>query len=277
MKKVFGILLFLVLVPLYKVEAAPRYEYNADLKNNILFVKELNDKGEYEFTDHYFLISPGLVYGNKSVTPSGRYNMKPINDGQYTPDGSGEWYRFRRYKSLYVNYVTQFSGNYLIHSTAYSKPNYNAINKKNVEKLGDYASSGCIRMLPRSAAWIWHNSGGSKLNVYYGKKTEKIKEIKKNLMAEKPSIENWNSTVVTDKTKYYYTYKGDNLDKILEASGLTFDELKLLNPEIRLLSLVEKTPIGIAMNIDREELAELKKINEPKVIEKPSEEEISQS
>ncbi len=241
----------LVLAPISTFAAAdkPRYTVDVELGNNLVFINEYNPElGYYERTEHVFLASPGvLIGGGRSATPVGTYTLRSLTDNQYSREGT--WYRFRRYASCYVNYVTQISGDYLFHSTPHSAPRYNSINMKNVAEMGQFASGGCVRLWPRQSAWIWSNCNGAKVYIYYGEKTEESNRLREELMAEMPTYDEWPNTKVLENTKFLYTYPGDTLESLAELSGKTVEQLALLNPNLDFEALASQIPVGLAVRI----------------------------
>lgn len=223
-----------------------KYQIRVDLTENLVFIDQWNPNSKaYEPTEHIFLSSPG-----RSATPTltGTFIAKPrAIDWEYDPNGTGEWVRFRSWASCYVNGVTTIKGAYYFHSVPSTKPDYSYVSQSDIDLLGQVGSHGCVRLWPRQAAWIRENCNGSTIKIYYGEGYDSnLWNLREALKKEAPDKKLWPNTVITENTKYIYTYFGDTYDSLAEMSGLTKEEIGKLNPG---LNLKEKVPVGVALKI----------------------------
>lgn len=96
----------------------------------------------------------------------------------------GTHYTIAKYKwkymheNCYTQYATRIVGHYLFHSVPYSKPQSNTLWYNSYNKLGNYASSGCVRLRVIDAKWIYdHCPLKTKVIVTYSK-TDPLKKQK---------------------------------------------------------------------------------------------------
>lgn len=89
-----------------------------------------------------------------------------------TPTKLGEYgirakYRWRfMVGNCYTQYASSFSNGYLFHSIPYNKKNAGTMSDSSYDKLGNPASSGCIRLCFRDSKWIYDNCPiGTKVSV----------------------------------------------------------------------------------------------------------------
>lgn len=89
-----------------------------------------------------------------------------------TPTKLGEYgirakYRWRfMVGNCYTQYASSFSSGYLFHSIPYNKKNAGTMSDSSYDKLGNPASSGCIRLCFRDSKWIYDNCPiGTKVSV----------------------------------------------------------------------------------------------------------------
>jgi hypothetical protein len=89
------------------------------------------------------------------VTPTGTY---------YTSDK----YPWRMlFGNVYGQYATRIHSNILFHSVPYSHTDKSSLKYEEYNKLGQKASSGCIRLAVKDAKWIYDNcDSGTKVYLY---------------------------------------------------------------------------------------------------------------
>lgn len=224
-----------------------RYQIRVDLTENLVFIDEWNDESQtYTVTEHIFLCSPGKA---STPTPTGTFTAKPrAVDWQYDPDGTGEWVRFRSWESCYVNGSTIISGAIYFHSVPCTKPDYAYVSQTDIDLMGSASSHGCVRLWPRQAAWIRENCSGATVKIYYGEGyNDDLWRLRERLKKEAPPKELWPNTVITEKTKFIYTYYGDTLEGLAEMAGITEEELIELNTDLDLLD--KSIAVGLAIRI----------------------------
>lgn len=100
------------------------------------------------------------------VTPTGTY---------YTSDK----YPWRMlFGNVYGQYATRIHSNILFHSVPYSHTDKSSLKYEEYNKLGQKASSGCIRLAVKDAKWIYDNcDSGTKVYLY--KSSEPLESLPK--------------------------------------------------------------------------------------------------
>ena len=67
----------------------------------------------------------------------------------------------------YSQYAVRFNGKMLFHSVPYDRPTHDSLWSAQYNMLGEYASSGCVRLATIDAKWIYDNcKQGTKVVVY---------------------------------------------------------------------------------------------------------------
>ena len=79
----------------------------------------------------------------------------PTQLGDYAIRAKYRW-RFM-VGNCYTQYASSFSSGYLFHSIPYNKKNAGTMSNSSYDKLGNPASSGCIRLCFRDTKWIYDN------------------------------------------------------------------------------------------------------------------------
>lgn len=225
----------------------PKYQIRIDLTENLVFIDEWNENArQYEATEHVFLCSPGR---DATPTPTGTFTAKPrVIDWQYDENGTGEWVRFRSWESCYVNGATIITGAILFHSVPSTKPDYGYVEQRDINLMGYQGSHGCIRLWPRQSTWIRENCAGATVKIYYGAgHDDSMWALREDLKKEAPPKELWPNTLVTDKTKFIYTYFNDTLEKLAEMAEISKEDLIELNPDINLKD--ESISVGLAVRV----------------------------
>jgi len=224
----------------------PKYKIRVDLTENLVFIDEWDIKlQEYVSTEHVFLCSPGRA---STPTPTGTFTAKPrAIDWTYDPAGTGEWIRFRSYASVYVNSATNITQSIVFHSLPSSRPDYHQINQRDLDLMGQPSSQGCVRLLPRQAAWIRANCDGSTVNIYYGAGYNSgFWSLREELRKEVPSKAIYPDMSVTENTKFIYTYFGDTIEKLSDMAEISADKIIELNSDI---DFSKGIPAGLAVRI----------------------------
>ena len=88
----------------------------------------------------------------------------PTRLGDYAIRAKYRW----RYMigNCYTQYASSFSSGYLFHSIPYNKKNAGTMSDSSYDKLGNPASSGCVRLCFRDSKWIYDNCPvGTKVSV----------------------------------------------------------------------------------------------------------------
>ena len=140
-----------------------KYYIVLDLKNQIVFVYEKDENGEYTRLVRCFLCS------------SGRTEIDPtIPDDKGTPTPKGIWKigareRFGKFASFgneYARYWTQIVGGNYFHSIMFSKRDVNTLKSGAYRNLGNNVSHGCVRLYVEDAKWLYYYAcPGTTINV----------------------------------------------------------------------------------------------------------------
>ena len=122
------------------------YAITVDVNNQVTTVYGLDDKGEYTVPVRRMICSTGT-----KATPS--------TVGEYTLTGrNARWCYFPSYNS-HAQYWTKINDYIAFHSVIYRAVDYNALDTKSYNKLGQRASHGCIRLMVHDSQWIYENIG----------------------------------------------------------------------------------------------------------------------
>ena len=122
------------------------YAITVDVNNQVTTVYGLDDKGEYTVPVRRMICSTGT-----KATPS--------TVGEFTLTGrNARWCYFPSYNS-HAQYWTKINDYIAFHSVIYREGDYNALDTKSYNKLGQRASHGCIRLMVHDSQWIYENIG----------------------------------------------------------------------------------------------------------------------
>ena len=127
------------------------YEIHLLRNHNVIIVYGLDEKGEFTKIVNVFPCSTGY------------YNETDL--GEFEIGLQMRWGSLML--DLYGQYSSQFNYNQLFHSVPYWSKDQNNIEWEEYEKLGEAASSGCVRLSTIDAKWIYdfcHT--GTKVKVY---------------------------------------------------------------------------------------------------------------
>lgn len=99
------------------------------------------------------------------------YTLTPLSGGNGSADS---WFytatRSNRWQLLmgpsWGQYGTHVTNGIYFHSVSGTNRNQNSVPWSEYNKLGTYASHGCIRLCVRDARWIFYNCNGSKVRIY---------------------------------------------------------------------------------------------------------------
>ena len=120
---------------------------------NVVIVYGLDKNNEYTKIVKVFICSTGL--NNK--TPTGIFKT--------SDKASWGWLS----GNVYGQYYTRITGDILFHSVPYFKKAKNQLEWEEYNKLGTFASKGCVRMTVRDVKWIYDNCPkGTQVKIYDG-------------------------------------------------------------------------------------------------------------
>jgi lipoprotein-anchoring transpeptidase ErfK/SrfK len=126
--------------------------------------------------------------------------------GVYSIPARWEWLRLQGY--VYGHYSTQITGNILFHSVPYlEKGNKASLEYWEYDKLGTYASAGCIRLTVEDAKWIYNNCvKGTKVEFYSDSNPGPLgKPSAKKISSYPDYLRNWDPTD-SDSNNPWKTY-----------------------------------------------------------------------
>ena len=110
-----------------------------------------------------FACSTGRRDGHE--TPEGTFSMgewiiKPSNEWCYMADGTEGLYAYR--------IIDNINNDIMFHSVPYLETDHGTIEYEEYNKLGDYASMGCIRMACADVRWLGEHCGtGTTVEIHY--------------------------------------------------------------------------------------------------------------
>ena len=146
-----------------KVKASTRYTYylRANIRTNVTTVYAKDFNGKY-------------VAVKALTTSCGVYGKtKPILGTHYTKAK----YRWKyMQENCYTQYATRITGHYLFHSIPYSKAKPNTLWYNSYNKLGNFASAGCVRLRCIDAKWIYDHCPLKTKTVVVYSKTDPLKK-----------------------------------------------------------------------------------------------------
>lgn len=133
--------------------------------------------------------------------------------GVYKIQNRWEWLRLEGY--VFGHYSTQITGNILFHSVPYlEKGNLGSIEYWEYDKLGTYASAGCIRLTVADALWIFNNcEKGTKVEFYSSSNPGPLGKPSAKKISNAPgNLKNWDPTDPNPNNPWK-TYKPEDDDK----------------------------------------------------------------
>lgn len=120
---------------------------------NCVTVYGIDEKGEYSIPVKAFAASCGKA-GDETIigenyTTSDKYEWRQMVDGTY------------------AQYAFRISGGYLFHSIPYYSTDKSRLEDGQFNKIGDFASLGCVRLCVRDVKWIYDNCpAGTNVTIY---------------------------------------------------------------------------------------------------------------
>ena len=139
------------------VKSTTPYYIKINIQTNYLTIYKKDSDGNFTVPVKYMICSTG------EYTPP-RKSKYPLN--VYKTTG---WRR--RWQALQGNvwgqYAVQITGNILFHSVPYTAQNNSSLEYWEYDKLGTYASAGCIRLTVADAMWIYNNIGAGTVVEFY--------------------------------------------------------------------------------------------------------------
>lgn len=147
--------------------------------------------------------------------------------GVYSIPARWEWLRLQGY--VWGHYSTQITGNILFHSVPYlTKGDPASLEYWEYDKLGTYASAGCVRLTVKDAKWIFNNCAkGTKVEFYSDSNPGPLgKPTAKKISSYADYLRNWDPTD-TNPSNPWLTYKPeDNTKPKNEIENNVSNEIK---------------------------------------------------
>ena len=115
-------------------------------------------------------------------TVEGRFYLRPLTMGQHYK----KWYFFANSRIWIVN-CTQIMGDYCFRSILFRNLfNPNSLIPSSYYDIGKKATNGCVRLTVGDAAFVYDNCGGLPCDIGPGYHSDKLAEIKAELLAALP-------------------------------------------------------------------------------------------
>ncbi|MBQ9902534.1 MAG: L,D-transpeptidase [Clostridia bacterium] len=131
---------------------------------------QIADTGDSPYSITVFRPSQIVIIYDSAGNPVKIFSCSSGKDS--TPTKLGNYairakYRWRfMVGNCYTQYASSFSTGYLFHSIPYNKKNAGTMSDSSYDKLGNPASSGCVRLCFRDSKWIYDNCPiGTKVSV----------------------------------------------------------------------------------------------------------------
>lgn len=157
-----------------------------------------DENGEYTIPYKAMVCSTGVA------TPT---------SGVYSIPARWEWLGLQG--DVYGHYSTQIKGNILFHSVPYlTRGDKSSLEYWEYDKLGTYASAGCIRLTVADAKWIFYNcTRGTKVEFYSSSNPGPLGKPSARKISSYPDyLRNWDPTD-PDSSNPWHTYKNEDNKK----------------------------------------------------------------
>lgn len=126
------------------------YYIKVNYQANVVTIYTKDSKGNYTVPYKAMICSAGTATPKSGVYPI-----------QY------RWRWLSLIGGVYGQYSTQIVGDILFHSVPYLSKSQNSLEYWEYDKLGTFASAGCIRLTVRDALWIYNNiPSGTNVEFY---------------------------------------------------------------------------------------------------------------
>lgn len=158
----------------------------------VVTIYKQDEKGNYTIPLKAMICSTGIA------TPT---------SGVYSIPEKWEWLPLQG--DVFGHYCTQIKGNILFHSVPYlRKKDPASLEYWEYDKLGTYASAGCIRLMVKDAKWIYDNCArGTKVEFYSSSNPGPLgKPSAKKIYSYPAYLKNWDPTD-PDPNNPWLTYK----------------------------------------------------------------------
>lgn len=164
----------------------------------VVTIYKQDEDGEYTIPYKAMVCSTGVA------TPT---------SGVYSIPARWEWLGLQG--DVYGHYSTQIKGNILFHSVPYlERGDKSSLEYWEYDKLGTYASAGCIRLTVADAKWIFYNCArGTKVEFYSSSNPGPLGKPSARKISSYPDyLRNWDPTD-PDPSNPWHTYKNEDNQK----------------------------------------------------------------
>ena len=129
------------------------YKLCVNRQQNCVTVYTYDENYKYNVPVRAMICSCGKQNGNETIT------------GDYIMYGKYEWLGLLN--NVQGHYVSGISGDYLFHSVPYESSSTDTLESEEFNKLGDYASLGCVRLASADTKWIYENCpNGTEISIF---------------------------------------------------------------------------------------------------------------
>lgn len=218
-------------------------------------------------------------YGTQVVTiygldNDGNYTV-PVkamvcSTGDYTPTSGvykipARWEWLGLQGNVYGHYATQIKGNILFHSVPYlEKYNPASLEYWEYDKLGTYASAGCVRLTVADAKWIYDNcANGTYVEFYSSSNPGPLGKPSAKKISNMPeNLRNWDPTD-SNPNNPWHTYKEEQDQPEEQVNDIKEEnkETEIKN-EIEQTTNIEPTNTEITNTVQSNMVARNEQINE---------------
>ena len=131
-----------------------KYYIKVNRKTNVITVYTYDNQGKYTKPVKAFVCSVGK---SSSPTPTGKFKISTKHRWQLMKG------------DVYSQYCSRITGHILFHSVPYRETKSNTLFASYYDRLGNAASSGCVRMTCGDALWIYNNCpSGTVVEIFDG-------------------------------------------------------------------------------------------------------------
>lgn len=129
------------------------YKICVNRKQNCVTVYTYDSNNKYTVPVRAMICSCGKQNGNETIT------------GNYVMYGKYKWLGLLN--NVQGHYVSGISGDYLFHSVPYDNQSADTLEAEEFNKLGVYASLGCVRLASSDTKWIYENCpNGTEISIF---------------------------------------------------------------------------------------------------------------
>ena len=200
-----------------KVDNSMPYYIKVNYGAQVVTIYKKDEQSEYTIPVKAMVCSTGVY------TPT---------SGVYSIPARWEWLGLQG--DVYGHYCTQIKGNILFHSVPYlSKYDNGSLEYWEYDKLGTYASAGCVRLTVRDAKWIFDNCArGTNVEFYSSSDPGPLgKPSAKKISSYPEEIRNWDPTD-PDSDNPWHTYSENQVQNTEENTNNKIENIEVQNNTI---------------------------------------------